>query len=156
MVSMLGTKGPLSGQKGQALISVMFIMVLGSLLLVPVLNYATTIIRTVNANEARLDGFYAADSGVEYGLYKLRAGLFVPPAGVTLSLPQQVNGLDVSINIVIGTTTITTGDTSDYDIYATTSRNGSTVTRVMAATMRDGSSAPYIVWIEVWDVLESH
>ncbi|MBA7658636.1 hypothetical protein ES703_66595 [subsurface metagenome] len=53
------------GETGIALPAVLAMLVLGSLLIVPSLNYASTNLKAANMVEEDLAGLYAADAGVE-------------------------------------------------------------------------------------------
>jgi hypothetical protein len=62
----------INGEKGQALILVLIFFVLGSLTLVPVLNHLSTALKTNSMYEEKTDDFYAADSGIEDGIWRIK------------------------------------------------------------------------------------
>jgi hypothetical protein len=100
-------------EKGQALILVLVLMVLGGIILAPMLAYMSTGLKLgKEVYEERMYGQYAADSGVEDALYKIRVDdPSLPPEweGVwtgdayttpfTYSMPSQVNGNNVDVTI---------------------------------------------------------
>jgi len=56
------------GQKGQVLPIVLILLIIGGLLIVPTLNYASTSLKTHQVTERKAEELYAADSGIEEGL----------------------------------------------------------------------------------------
>jgi hypothetical protein len=63
----------IKGEKGQALILVLVLMVLGGIVLAPLLAYMSTGLKIgKEVYEERMYGQYAADAGVEDALYKIR------------------------------------------------------------------------------------
>lgn len=58
----------IKGQKGQALPIVLILLLIGGLLIVPTLNYASTSLKGHEVVERKGEELYAADSGVEEGL----------------------------------------------------------------------------------------
>ncbi len=59
-------------QRGQALILVLVALAFGSLLITPTLNYVSTGLLEIRVAEEQLQRQYAADAGVEYGLWQLK------------------------------------------------------------------------------------
>ena len=60
------------GQKGQALPLVLILLVIGGLLIVPTLNYASTSLKGHQVTETKAMELYAADAGVEDALWKIK------------------------------------------------------------------------------------
>jgi len=104
------------GQKGQVLPIVLILLIIGGLLIVPTLNYASTSLKGYQVTERKAEELYAADSGVEYALIKLSKG-------ETTLANYQLNGKTVSV-------TITDMGDGSYLITstATTSSSGSSTT----------------------------
>lgn len=100
------------GEKGQALILVLVLMLLGGLILAPLLAYMSTGLKVgKEVYEERMYGQYAADAGVEDALYKIRTddpalpdeweGVWTRDAydtSFTYSTPQ-LNGNNVGVTI---------------------------------------------------------
>ncbi len=63
----------LRNEKGQALIIVLIVLLMGGLITAPLLNYMGTGLIAVQANEERTAEFYAADAGVEDALWLIKA-----------------------------------------------------------------------------------
>ena len=64
----------IKGQKGQALPIVLILLLIGGLLIVPTLNYASTSLKGHEMAETNTMELYAADSGIEDALYWLIKG----------------------------------------------------------------------------------
>ena len=103
-------------EKGQALIVVLILMLLGGLIIAPLLAYMGTGIKVgKEVFEERMYGQYAADSGVEDALYKIRVDdpalppewegawttgdPYDTPYGPPEYPPFQLNGNDVQVTI---------------------------------------------------------
>ena len=109
-----------NGQSGQALIMALILLVLGSLLVVPILNLAATSLNYHRVVQRHTLETYAADSGVEYALCELGND----PEG------YQTNPLQDSFIVTDRTVDVTAEHLGD-DIYkitsiATTDSNSST------------------------------
>jgi hypothetical protein len=59
-------------EKGQALPMVLILMVLSGLILAPLLSYTTSGLKVGQAYERMADEFYAADAGIEDGLWQIK------------------------------------------------------------------------------------
>ncbi len=92
------------------MLAVLAVMVLGSCLVVPILNYSSTSLKTTETLEQNVDGLYAADAGVEDALWKL---MWDPPASFPYSydVPTDVNGM--SVNVTISELTTVFGEVLD-------------------------------------------
>lgn len=89
----------LNNQKGQALAIVLALLAIGGLTIAVSLNYATTNLKGSQIVEEKMDGVYAAGSGVEYALWALQKGLWSVPEGATTSntTPENINQMVVGI-----------------------------------------------------------
>ncbi len=86
-----------SGEAGIALPAVLALLALGSLLIVPSLNYATTHLKTGNMVKGNLSGLYAADAGVEDALWRIKADQVE-----TLPYTYELTGINgTSVNVTI-------------------------------------------------------
>lgn len=83
----------IKGQKGQALPIVLVLLVLGGLVIAPTLRYASTSLKGHEVVERKGDELYAADSGIDYALFKLSNG------ETAIADDYQLNGKTVSVNI---------------------------------------------------------
>ena len=99
------------GEKGQALVIVMVLMLLGGLIIAPLMSHMSSGIKVgKEVYEERTSLFYAADSGVEDGLWQIKNGQleslfsgydeykYSAAYGYSL-LPTKVNGKDVNITM---------------------------------------------------------
>jgi len=84
-------------EKGQALILVVILMLLGSVIIASLLGFMSTGLLAGQVFEKKMNGLYAADAGVEDALWKI---LNDPPASYPYSYSlSDVN--DMSVNITI-------------------------------------------------------
>ncbi len=91
---------------GAALPIVLAMLALGSLLIVPSLNYVATSVKTGGVMEKNMEGLYAADTGVEDALWKLK---YDEPASFPYSYQlTDINGM--SVNVVIEEVTTLFGE----------------------------------------------
>ncbi len=85
------------GESGMILPIVLIMLIMGSFLTVPVLNYVATGIKAGEMVEKKVEGLYAAEAGVEDALWKIRNDT---PASFPYSYQlTDVNGLSVSVVI---------------------------------------------------------
>jgi len=85
------------GESGLALPMVLVMMVLGSLVIVPTLNYVTTSLKAGEMVEEKVEGLYAADAGIEDALWRIKNDKPVSfPYSYQLT---DVNGMSVSVVI---------------------------------------------------------
>jgi Tfp pilus assembly protein PilX len=103
--------GFISDQSGQALLLVLIFLVLGSLMLIPALDHINTALKTGMKYEDKTDALYAADSGIEDGIYQIKYdGLQTKFGGETAynynftnnasyNLDNPVNGLTTNVTI---------------------------------------------------------
>ncbi|MFC2018554.1 hypothetical protein ACFLU4_01185 [Chloroflexota bacterium] len=85
-------KSLINDERGQALPLVLVMLTLGSLVIVPALNYAATSLSSVRSIRQKVSGLYAAESGVEYTLWCLKNSTS-PPA----QLAEAVDRMDVGL-----------------------------------------------------------
>ena len=116
----------IKGQKGQALPIVLVLLVLGGLVIVPTLRYASTSLKGHEVVERKGDELYAADSGIDYALFKMSNR-------ETTIDDYQLNGKTVSVNItdmgggsyLITSTATTSSSGSNTTIHTGVSSSGS-------------------------------
>ncbi|MCL0084398.1 hypothetical protein M1N82_02525 [Dehalococcoidia bacterium] len=61
-------------EKGQAMILVLILLLVGGLIIAPLLGFMSTGLMAGQTLENKMKEFYAADAGIEYGLWKLTKG----------------------------------------------------------------------------------
>ena len=112
------------GQSGQALILVLIFLLVGSILLVPTLDRIGTALKTNVKYEKKSDALYAADAGIDDGIWQVKYGGLQPKFGgaddyeydfssnASYQLDNPVNGLatDVTIQNIWIPSNITLGD----------------------------------------------
>jgi hypothetical protein len=98
-------------EKGQALPMVLIMMAVGGLIIVPLLSYTSSGLKVGKAYEKMADEYYAADAGIEDGLWQIKYNNLHELFGnyerynydaeynYPMSYPVNVNGLDVDITI---------------------------------------------------------
>ena len=59
------------GEGGQILTPVLIVLVMGSLMIVPLLNFMGTGLNAVRTQHEHTDRVYAADAGIQYGIWKI-------------------------------------------------------------------------------------
>ena len=104
------------GEKGQALILVLILMLLGGLIIAPMLSYMSTGLWTgKEVYEYRMAEFYAADSGVENAIYfaKNNRNLLPTDPDTPVTVPTaDVNGKTLAVQIEMTDQTDTYKETS--------------------------------------------
>ena len=89
-------------EEGVALLLVMVMLTAGSLIIVPSLNYITTGVQSGQMYEEKMEGLYAAEAGVEEGLWRM---LTDKPSSFPDSRQlADVNGMTVDVTIDVVTT----------------------------------------------------
>lgn len=105
------------GESGQVLPVVLIMMALGSLLIVPSLDYVSTSLNAGEIVEEKVEGLYAAEAGVEDALWKLDND---KPASFPHSYEiTGINGMSVSV-VIDETTTVSgkeVGSSGGHDEY---------------------------------------
>jgi formylmethanofuran dehydrogenase subunit C len=110
-----------AGQKGSAMILVLIFMALAALVVPPMLSYMGTGLKTGMVFEQKNMELYAAGSGIEDALWKIR---YDPPENYpqTYELPETINSENVTVKIEnVGwafkiTSTATSGSGTDTEI----------------------------------------
>jgi len=119
----------LKSEKGQALVVVLILMVLGGLLIIPCLNYTATSLNTGQIHKETMALIYAADAGVGDALWGIKnetvpIGPFDYETEFTYSLPEEINDKAVEVTIqqiwpLSGLETDVNGTTSSYHLMIT-------------------------------------
>lgn len=118
------------GEAGQVLPAVLAMTALGSMLIVPTLNYVSTSIKTGEMVEEELKGLYAAEAGTEDAIWKMAND---PPGSFPYSYQlTDINGMTVSI-VINEVTTV-----SGKDIGATGTHDENLLVE-KAVTYADGT-----------------
>ncbi|MBI2934352.1 MAG: hypothetical protein HYY29_02155 [Chloroflexi bacterium] len=81
-------------QKGYALPLVLALVVVGGLMLVPTIGFASSSVRSMHKVDEGIRGRYAADAGVERVIWAARNGQAIPT-----QLTEPVNGLNVAMEV---------------------------------------------------------
>jgi len=103
------------GEAGMALPVVLVMLALGSLLIVPSLNYVSTSLKTGEMVEKNVEGLYAADTGVEDALWRIRNN---KPASFPYSYQlTNVNGMSVSV-VIDYISSLAGEETGDIGVHA--------------------------------------
>ena len=94
------------GESGQgALAIVVILLMLGAIILTPLLVFMSTGIKAGGVYESKLQEFYAADAGVEDGLWRIKndklSGYdeYAFSTSYTYDLPAEINNKNVTVNI---------------------------------------------------------
>ncbi len=94
------------GESGQAMLAVLALIALGGFLVIPVLNFSSTSVKTTQMFEKKLDGLYAADAGVEDALWIIKND---PPTSFPYSY-QLTNLNGMTVDVVINEVTTIAGE----------------------------------------------
>ncbi len=98
-------------EKGQALPMVLILMAVGGLIIAPLLSYTSSGLKVGQAYEKMADEFYAADAGIEDGLWQIKYNHleelfdnyqrynYTTVYEYPISYPVEVNEIDVDITI---------------------------------------------------------
>jgi hypothetical protein len=100
----------LGKEKGQALLLVMIFLLIGSLTLPPLLSFMNTSLKTGGVYKEKSNAIYAADSGIEDGMWQIKYGGLEALYGhsayaydfttnCSYELGSQINGLTVDVTI---------------------------------------------------------
>lgn len=95
------------GQKGQALPIVLLLLVIGGLLIVPTLRYASTSLKWHQVTERKTSELYAADSGIGLGIWKVKNGELRVPG-------YELDSCDVEV--AIGEVDVTEGQRQTFGL----------------------------------------
>jgi hypothetical protein len=95
---------PIRDEKGQALLIVLILLLVGGLIIAPLLGYMSTGLKAGKIHEERMQELYAADAGVEDALYKIKSN-YTPfvnldvSDNLTYTLTNPVNGKTVNVTV---------------------------------------------------------
>ena len=81
-------------ERGQVLPLVLVFLLVGGLTITPALDNATTSLMACRTSEENVNGFFAADAGVQYAIWCLDNSIS-PPA----QLPESVNNMNVALQV---------------------------------------------------------
>lgn len=87
-------KRMIQDEKGQILPLVLILLLVGGLTITPTLNLATTSLKSCRNAEENVNGFFAADAGVQYAVWCLENGVSTPA-----QLAENINDMDVSLQV---------------------------------------------------------
>jgi len=91
----------ITDEKGQAFVLVLILLLVGALITAPALGFMSTGLMAGQVYEEKMDELYAADAGVEDGLWHLMyGGLIVPEGGQSDLPPFTMNNETVNVNIL--------------------------------------------------------
>ena len=93
-------------EKGQALVLVLILLLVGGLIIAPLLTYMSTGLKVGQTHEQMMKSFYAADAGVEDALWRIKNDL-LPDTPYTYPLPDTVN--DKSVSVMVDSTWLLEG-----------------------------------------------
>jgi hypothetical protein len=111
------------GEEGVTLLVVLLMMTVGSVLIIPTLDFVSTSVQTGEVFEEKLEGLYAAEAGVEDALWKMAND---KPSSFPYSYElSDINGMTVSVVIeaisVIAGQDVGTGGVHDEYLIITKS-----------------------------------
>jgi hypothetical protein len=101
----------ISTEKGQSLPMVLILMAVGGLIVVPLLAYTSSGLKVGKAYEKMADEYYAADAGIEDGLWQIKYDHleelfdnyerynYTAEYSYPISHPVNINGIDVDVTI---------------------------------------------------------
>lgn len=93
-----------NNEAGYALATVVVMLLLAELILVPLLMLMTIGVRSAHFHEDAMHGFYAADAGIEDGMWRvIHDDVALPEVGGTYTYPEgqalEINGSTVGVEI---------------------------------------------------------
>lgn len=89
-------------ERGQALILVLILLLLGGLIIAPLLSYMGTGLKTGQMYENKMMELYAADSGVEDAIWKIKMedeGIPTLPEETISYVVPDINNMDVDVEV---------------------------------------------------------
>jgi len=102
-------------EEGVTLLLVLVMMTVGSVLVVPTLNYVATSVQTGEVFEEKLEALYAAEAGVEDALWQMINDL--PPSFPYSYELTDINGMTVDV-VINKVTTIAGVEIGDFGVHA--------------------------------------
>ncbi len=118
------------GEKGQALISVIILLVIGGLIIAPLLGFMSAGLVAGQVFEMKMEGLYAADGGIENACWKLINGEVPDVANPFCNLPTDVNGMDVEVRLL--EEPVQLGGGTLYTLKSTAEFEGETKAEIIA------------------------
>lgn len=137
--------------KGQALIVVLVLLVVGMIVITPFLSFTSALNKRVKVSEKDIYSFYASDAAVEYALYRLRFN--EPPILFNGTLPGDVNGTVTAVTTVQDPAKPPSGTLYYYVVTTNSSISGTTYSQIEAKITCDRLFLPHSVAIDTWTVL---
>ncbi len=114
-------------ENGMALVMALIALALGSLMIVPTLNYTVTAFQATKIKERRTAELYAADAGIESAIWELTSNNLTLAEGQPTQLTQiQINGSAVDVTIL----SLTGVDATTYQITSTANSTYGTSTTI--------------------------
>lgn len=104
-------------QRGQALILVLITLAVGSLLIVPTLNYVYTGLRFIPLSDSLLLDQYTADAAIEYGLWQLEYNVDNVTGQLSPDNPSSNETITINGEEVTVTTEISLSPTSENGTF---------------------------------------
>jgi len=93
----------IKNERGQALILVLGLLIIGGLLIAPLLAHASTSLNAGQVHEEKMAKFYRAEAGVEHGLWRLlhEEGFAesLTPENPTIQYSVNISGVSVPVTI---------------------------------------------------------
>jgi hypothetical protein len=86
-------------EEGYALVFVIFVLVVASLMIPPLLKLSFSGMRGAQIGEQRASRMHAADAGVEDAIYRIGEGIDMDGSPTAYSLGDEVNGCGVDVSI---------------------------------------------------------
>ena len=117
------------GEKGQALLIVVILLVIGGLIIAPLLGFMSAGLVAGQVFEVKMEGLYAADAGIEDACWKLQNGEIPDLVNPFCNL-TDVNGMDVEV-ILLGEP-VGVGDGTLYTLKSTAELAGETKAEIIA------------------------
>ncbi len=163
-----------SGQKGQVLPIVLILLVIGGLLVVPTLQYASTSLKGHQVTEMKAQELYAADSGVEDAIYwspqLWQNGGSAGPYSSWIRSSYEINDRSVDVTVenitsqtykITSTATSDSGSTTTIESYVSVWLNDfsdllqSAITSNSTITIQPGSTISGNVTLPDYDDLDN-
>jgi hypothetical protein len=91
-------KGILRDERGNVLILVLILLVVGGLILTPLLGLMSTGLLAGKVYERKMDDYYAADAGVEDAIWRIKND---PPNSYPYEYPEPLTVNDRSVDVVV-------------------------------------------------------
>ena len=120
------------GEKGQALIIVIILLLIGGLIAAPLLAFMGTGLAAGQVFEVKMEGLYAADAGIEDACWKLMHDE-TPQGSQPFCNLTDMNGMDVEV-VQLGEP-VDVGDGTLYTLQSTAELEGEIKAQIIAQVM---------------------